>query len=70
MIQKALGDDAVSAAQIKMWHKCFRDGQESVKSDLCSGRPAISRTPENIELVRATINKDQQSKKLVGVETK
>ena len=45
MIQKAFGDDAMSAAQIKVWYECFKDGQESVKSDPCSGRPAISRTP-------------------------
>ena len=26
MIQKAFGDDAMSAAQIKAWHKHFKDG--------------------------------------------
>ena len=30
MSQKAPGDDVMSAAQIKMWHKCFKDGRESV----------------------------------------
>ena len=43
-----------------MWHKCFKDGRESVESDPCSGRPATSRTPENVELVRTAINKDRQ----------
>ena len=57
MIQKALGDDAMSVAQIKMWHKLFKDGQEPVDSDPCSGRPAASRTPENVEHVWAAINK-------------
>ena len=33
MIQKAFGDGVMSAAQIKVWHKCFKDGQESVESD-------------------------------------
>ena len=55
MTQNAIRDDAVSAAQIKMWHKHFKDGQESVESDPCSGRPKM---PENIESVRAAINKD------------
>ena len=50
----------MSAAQIKVWHKCFKDGQESVESDPCSGRPATSRTPENVECVQVAINKDQQ----------
>ena len=60
MIQKDFGDNAMSAAQIKVWHKCFRDGQESVESDPHSGRPATSRIPENVEHVCATINKDRQ----------
>ena len=53
-------DDALSAVQIKMWHKCFKDGRESVERDPWSGRPATSRTPENVECVRAAINKDQR----------
>ena len=36
----------MSAKQIKVWHECFQDGQESVESDPHSGRPA---TPENVE---------------------
>ena len=47
MIQ-AFGDDAMTAAQIKLWHKCFKDGRESVESDPHSGRPDTSRTPENV----------------------
>ena len=60
MIQKAFRDDAMSAAQIKVWFKCFKGGQESVKTDPCSGRPATSRTPENVERVWAAINKGWQ----------
>ena len=60
MIQKAFGDDVMSAVQIKLCHKCFKDGQESVESDLCSGRSATSRKPENVEHVRVAINKDCQ----------
>ena len=58
MIQKAFRADAMSAAQIKLWHKCFKDGWESVESDSCSGRSTTSRTAENVEHVRAAINKD------------
>ena len=60
MIQKAFGDDAMSATQIKVWYKCFKGGQKSVESDLCSGSPTTSRIPENVERVWAAINKDQQ----------
>ena len=58
MIQKDLGDDAMSAAQIKMCHKCFKDDRESVECDPHSGRPATNRTPKNVEHVQAAINKD------------
>ena len=58
MIPKTLGDNSMSTAQIKVWYKCFKDGQESPESDPYSGSPATSRTPENVECVRAAINKD------------
>ena len=54
LIQKAFRNDARSAVQIKVWHKCFKEGEESVERDPCSGRP------ENVEHVWAAINKDQQ----------
>ena len=59
MIHKAFRDDAMSAAQIKLWHKYFQDSQESVEGDPCSGRPTTGRTPENVECVWAAVNKDQ-----------
>ena len=43
-----------------MWHKRFKGGQESIESDPYSRRPATSRTPENVEHVRAANNKDQR----------
>ena len=58
MIQKAFRDDATSAVQIKLWHKVFKDGQESVESDPRSGRTAPRRTPEDVERVWVAINKD------------
>ena len=58
MIQKAFRDDAMSAVQIQVWHKCFKDGRESVENDPCSGRPATSRTPENVERLWAAVNKE------------
>ena len=60
MIQKTFREDAMSTVQIKVWHKFFKDGQESVESDPHSGRPATSRTPDNVERVRAAANKDRQ----------
>ena len=60
MIQKTFGDNAKSAAQLKVWHKHFKDGWESVEHDSHAGRPAPSRPPENVEHVLAAINKDWQ----------
>ena len=60
-MQKAFGDDAMSAAQIEAWHRCFKGGGESVESDPHSGKPAASRTPENAECVQYAIHKDQRS---------
>ena len=40
--------------------KILEDGRESVESDPHPGRPATSRTPENVEHVQAEINKDQR----------
>ena len=59
LIQKAFTDDAMSAAQIKVWHKCFKDGWESVERDPCSGRPATSTTPENAECWSTKIRNGQ-----------
>ena len=59
MIGKDFVGGEMSAVQIKVGQKCFKDGQESAESDPRSGRPATSRTPENAEGVRAAINKDQ-----------
>ena len=60
MIQKAFEDDAISAAHVKVLHRRFKDGRDSVESDPRSGRPAASRAPENVECVRVANNKDRQ----------
>ena len=60
MIKKAFGDDSISEAQIKLWYRRFKDGWESVESDRLSGRPSTSRTPENVESIRAAINENQR----------
>ena len=61
MIQKALGDDAMSAAQIKVWYKYFKDVENLLKEPH-PARPATSRPPESVEhvTIRALVNKDWQ----------
>ena len=60
MIQKASRDDAMSAQQMNVWHEHSKGGRESFETDPHPGRPAASRTPENVEHVRAAINKDRR----------
>ena len=60
MIKKSFGDESMSEVQIKLWYRRFKDGRESVESDRRSGRPSTSRTPENVESVRAAINENRR----------
>jgi hypothetical protein len=60
LIKKVIGNDSMSKAQIKLWYSRFKVGRESVESDRRSGRPSTSRTPENVESVRAAINKNRR----------
>jgi len=50
----------MSEGQIKLWYRHFKDGWESVESDRRSGRPSTSRTPENVESIRAAINENRR----------
>ena len=59
MIQKSFRVGAMGAAQTNVYHKCFKDDQESAESDPLSGMPETSITHENVERVLATINKDE-----------
>ena len=58
VIQKALRDYAIMQHKY-VWHKCFKDGRESAESGPRSGRPAISRIPEDVGHVWPAINKVQ-----------
>jgi len=50
----------MSEAQIKLRYRCFKDGWESVESNPRSGRLSTIKTPENVECVRAAINKNRR----------
>ena len=51
MIQKVFGGDEMSAAQIKVWYKYFKDVENLLKEPH-PARPATSRTPVNVEHVQ------------------
>jgi hypothetical protein len=60
MIKKVFGVGSMSETQIKLWYSRFKDGREFVESDRRSGRPSTSRTPENVESVRAAIKENRR----------
>ena len=60
MIQKAFGDESMGITQIKEWYRRFKNGRTSVDSDPRSGRPSLTKTPENIERVRLAIEGDHR----------
>ena len=52
MLEQVYGDNAMEKTAVYRWVKCFSEGRESVTDDERSGRPATSRTEENIAKIR------------------
>ncbi|GFX86741.1 uncharacterized protein TNCV_1409381 [Trichonephila clavipes] len=49
----------LSRTQAFEWHRCFREGRESVEDDKRSGRSQTSYTAENIEKVSVAVRKNR-----------
>ena len=52
MLAQVYGDNAMKKTAVYKWVKRFSEGRESVTDEERSGRPATSRTEENIAKVR------------------
>ncbi|KAM5331177.1 uncharacterized protein AAES06_011532 isoform 1-T1 [Glossophaga mutica] len=50
VIQEAFGDDARRAAQIKVWHRCIKDGGESAGSDPALEGPQQAEHPRTLNV--------------------
>ena len=48
MLVQVYGDSAMKKTSVYKWMKRFSEGRESVTAEESSGRPATSRTEENI----------------------
>jgi len=59
-LTEAYGDATLSRTLVFKWHKAFKEGQENVENDPCSGRPISSTYDQNVEVVRAVMTKDHQ----------
>ena len=59
-LTEAYGDATLSRTMVFKWHKVFKEGQENVEDDPCSGRPISSTYDRNVEVVRAVMAKDHR----------
>jgi len=54
------GDNAMKRTAVCKWFKRFSEGRESVTDEERSGRPATSRTEENIANICQTVRENRQ----------
>ena len=57
---QVFGDSAMKKTAVYKWVKRFSEGRESVTDEERSGRPATSRTEENIAIVRQILHENRQ----------
>jgi len=60
MLVQVYGDNAIKKTAVYKWVKRFSDRRESVTGEERSGRPATSRTEENIEKVRQIVSENRR----------
>ena len=60
MLVQVYGDSAMKKTAVYKWVKRFSEGGESVTDEERSGRPATSRTEENIAKVRKIVRENRQ----------
>jgi len=60
MVVQVYGDNGMKKTAVYNWVKRFSEGRESVTDEERSGRPAISRTEENIANVRQIVRENRR----------
>ena len=60
MLVQVYGDNGMKKTAIYKWVKRFYEGRESVTDEERSGRPATSRTEENIAKVRQIVRENRR----------
>ena len=60
MLVQVYGDNAMKKTAVHKWVKRFSEGRESVTDEERSGRPATSRTEENIAKVRQILRENRR----------
>ena len=60
MLVQVYGDNAMKKTAVYKWVKRFSEGRESVTDEERSGRPATSRTEENIGKIRQIVRENRR----------
>jgi transposase len=60
MLVQVCGDNAMKKKTVCKWAKRFPEGRESVTDEKRSGRPATSRTEENIAKIRQIVRENRR----------
>ena len=60
MLVQVYGDNAMKKTAVYKWVKRFSEGREIVTEEDRSGRPATSRTEENIAKVRQIVRENRR----------
>ena len=60
MLRQVYGDNATKKTAVYKWVKRFSEGRESVIDEERSGRPATSRTEENIAKILQIVRENRQ----------
>jgi len=60
MLVQVYGDNAMKKTAVCKWVKRFSDGRESVTDEDRSGRPATSKTEENIAKIRQIMRENHR----------
>jgi hypothetical protein len=60
MLVKVYGDNGMKKTAVYKWLTCFSEGRESVTDEESSGRPATSRTEENIAKVHQLVHENRR----------
>ena len=60
MLVEVYGDNSMKKTAVYKWVTCFSEGRESVTDEERSGRPATSRTEENIVKIRQIVRENRR----------
>ncbi|GFW58864.1 hypothetical protein TNCV_4047021 [Trichonephila clavipes] len=58
-LSKEYCESTMAGFKVYEWHRCFKEGRESIEYNESVERPSISRNTENVALVSECVQKDR-----------